>query len=261
MKNNETQQQQALQPCADTKQSENSTIAENIITPAMLQSLKVLKNIADKDFRTIENLVSIGGLQENDGQILKNEVLKKMFDTIKKTATSPIYKENQQSADGNSDNMANFDGHSAHENENIPADSNQTTSFDTTTPSKFAPQNTAEIPSEQEILGKSYPTAQIIDFLTQNKNNLPPEKLAELVKTIETNAVQDYINKMNLSEKQQQQNNQAKQKLTSSVTNGKAPLGELNKIFTRETLKKLPPEEFKRYENIIAKQIEMGLLK
>lgn len=253
--NDETQQPQNIQPTA-----EKIIQAENIITPEMLNNLKTLKSIADKDFKTIENLISIGGIQEKDGQILKNEVLKKMFSAMKTAKTQALKASAEKTPDKNQQNTADF-------GETAPTTESQCTQTDNTSLNKTITPNSAsqntEIADTEELqaLGKSYPTAKIIEFLSNKKTKLSPESLSELVKIIETNAVKNYLDKENLTKKQQAQNEAAKQKLTSSITSGKTAQNGLNKIFTRETIKKMSPAEFKQFEEIIAKQIELGLLK
>ena len=84
-------------------------------------------------------------------------------------------------------------------------------------------------------------------------------KIAEMVKKLESNAVDSYLKKSAHEKSLNDENLAAKSKLIAYAQN--APAGEIGKIFTREDIGNMTGEEFTKNEKLIADQARQGLIK
>ena len=85
-------------------------------------------------------------------------------------------------------------------------------------------------------------------------------KISALVEKIENSAVDRYLKQKAREKTMQEENEHAKQRLTSNAQNsGYSASG--NKIFTREQIGKMSSAEFAKNEKLIMEQLRQGLIK
>ena len=97
------------------------------------------------------------------------------------------------------------------------------------------------------------------EYLQNNIDEMTPsqiEAISKLVKTIETGAVDDYVNQMNYQKQLENANKEAISKMNTNVANtSNVSNNALNKIFTREDVKNMTTDEFLANEEQIMAQL------
>ncbi|MDD3151047.1 MAG: hypothetical protein PHV68_09495 [Candidatus Gastranaerophilales bacterium] len=97
---------------------------------------------------------------------------------------------------------------------------------------------------------------ELLDYIKSARGTVNPQDLEFMM---------NFISKLSPQASPDENLNDLNQKdiskLTSSVNAPAANLGIENKVFTREDIKKMSPDEFKKYEKIIFEQMANGLLK
>ena len=183
-----------------------------------------IKEIIANNFSKIERLVTLGRLTPQQGAILKTEVLQKAFGS------------------------SNLQTQQANENASPEVKSDSFIEFEKSNPDFFS--------TESRKLVKSY--------LQQGFNTLSQEELvqiADLVKAVEEAAIREYEQSKARENSFIETNNEAKKRLASNVLAGSKPAGSSGRIFTREEIGKMSPEDFRQNEAEIMAQLRKGQIK
>ena len=97
------------------------------------------------------------------------------------------------------------------------------------------------------------------EYLQNNVDEMTPSQIdaiSKLVTTLETGAVDDYVNQMNYQKQLENANKEAISKMNTNVTNtSNVSNNALNKIFTREDVKNMTTDEFLANEEQIMAQL------
>lgn len=110
-----------------------------------------------------------------------------------------------------------------------------------------------DIEGRNEVM--AYLNSSNMDF-----DNDEIRKISALVEKIENSAVDRYLKQKAREKTMQEENEHAKQRLTSNAQNsGYSSSG--NKIFTREQIGKMSSAEFAKNEKLIMEQLRQGLIK
>ena len=97
---------------------------------------------------------------------------------------------------------------------------------------------------------------QAIEKMSVKPDVVLVDAISKLVTTLETGAVDDYVNQMNYQKQLENANKEAISKMNTNVTNtSNVSNNALNKIFTREDVKNMTTDEFLANEEQIMAQL------
>lgn len=207
-----------IEPQASTDTIKDENLSTNT------QSQEDLKSSVNSDFLKIQNLIQIGFINPQQGQILKKQVLKKAFDKLVQDEKARI-----------------------NENEVIEDKNKVFDEFCKTNPDFFAQQGRKEVLNYLKNANSQISSTEL-------------SKISNLVRTIEKSAIDRYMQKISHQQTLQDSNSFAKKKLTANAQNTSST-ADLGRIFTREQIGKMSSSEFAKYENSIMTQLKKGLIK
>ena len=187
-----------------------------------------VENIVAQDFAKIQNLMQLGLINSLQGQNLKQQVLKKAFDTVVQSELV------QQSSPPVSKN-GNFD---------------KTVVFN-------------EFQKEKPDFFNSDGRKEVLDYLKSDdviigKDEL--KKISSMVENVEKKAIDRYLKKEAYEKNLNNSNEAAKQKLTANAQNSGFQDKNSSRTFTREQIGKMSGAEFAKYEPLIMDQLKKGLI-
>ena len=188
-----------------------------------------VESIIAQDFAKIQNLMQLGLINSMQGQNLKQQVLKKAFDTVLQNELT------QQGSPSASQNV-NFD---------------KTTVFN-------------EFQKENPDFFDSDGRKEVLDYLKSEdviigKDEL--KKISSMVQNLEKAAIDRYLKKEAYQTNLNNSNEAAKQKLTANAQNSGFQDKNSSRTFTREQIGKMSGTEFAKYEPLIMEQLKKGLIK
>lgn len=197
-----------------------------------------------QDFAKIQKLLQTGLINSVQGQNLKRQVLQKAFDKLVQTEKikrnlSPAL--NQLAGD-------NANGFSTGKNIYPSLNKNEVfEEFNKSNPDFFNPEGRKEV----------------LEYLKSNdvifgKGEL--DKISDIVRIVEKNAIDRYLQKTVHEKILRDSNESAKQKLTANAQKSGSG-GNLLRTFTREQIGKMTGAEFTKYESQIMDQLKKGLIK
>lgn len=201
-----------------------------------MQNLKTTQESVIDNMKKIQALVNAGKIDTKVGTALLNQML---IDSLNK----------------NSQNGVNF-----------PSNLNQNQGFlpQSNTPNAQIPLGITDALKQFEMNNTDFfkkPSRQSLrEYLEKNIDEMTPqqiEAISKLVTTLESGAVNDYINQMNYQKQLENANKEAISKMNTNVANAanSSSGGVLNKIFTREDVKNMSTDEFLANEAQIMAQL------
>lgn len=191
------------------------------------------------NIKKVQALVNAGKIDTNVGTALLNQML---IDSLKQ----------------NSQSGANFP-----QNLNQVQTQNQMLQQNSETQLQQTPLGIVELLKQFETNNADFfkkPSRQSLkEYLQNNIDEMTPsqiEAISKLVTTIETGAVDDYVNQMNYQKQLENANKEAISKMNTNVANtSNVSNNALNKIFTREDVKNMTTDEFLANEEQIMAQL------
>ena len=191
------------------------------------------------NIKKVQALVNAGKIDTNVGTALLNQML---IDSLKQ----------------NSQSGANFP-----QNLNQVQTQNQMLQQNSETQLQQTPLCIVELFKQFETNNADFfkkPARQSLkEYLQNNIDEMTPsqiEAISKLVTTIETGAVDDYVNQMNYQKQLENANKEAISKMNTNVANtSNVSNNALNKIFTREDVKNMTTDEFLANEEQIMAQL------
>jgi hypothetical protein len=195
------------------------------------QKIQLEKSLS-QDFSKIQKLVKSGLINSAQGQNLKKEVLKKVFDKLVQTekikrALSSGSKPKQQGTSLNINNILE--------------------NFSQNNPNFFNSNGRKEVLNYLKSGGVSLGGGEL-------------NKISDLVRLVEKAAIDRYLQKAAHEKVLRDSNESAKQKLTANAQKSGFN-GNLTRSFTREQIGKMNGKEFAKYEPVIMEQLRKGLIK
>ncbi len=187
-----------------------------------------------QSFDKIQKFVQAGIIDSAQGQNLKNQVLKKVFDELVqaekiKRALLPVTSQKLYDRESRTPNTEGFD------------------SFNKDNPDFFNSEG------RNEVFG--YLKSSNAAFSRDELN-----KISDVVRIVEKSAIDRYLKKTAHEKTLRSSNESAKQKLTANAQKS-ASGGVLSRIFTREQIGKMSAAEFTKYEAAIMEQLKKGRIK
>lgn len=193
-------------------------------TSAGLQDSARVEQLAENDLNVIRSLMGMGVVTREQGQNLMKQVIQNAYNSI-----------TQQRGVQQRTPVA----------QSVPA-SDAFAEFSLSNPDFF---NRA---GREEVLA----------YLKNSNANFDKDELlqiSKLVESIEQNAVDRYVKKLEYGKTLNDENAIAKQRLTANAQNSNA--ADNNMVFTRAQIGKMSGDEFTRYESAIMDQLRKGLIK
>lgn len=196
------------------------------------QAKMQLEKGLSQDFAKIQKLLQSGLINSEQGQNLKQKVLKKAFD---KLVQSEKIKRNISSALKPQQPPKNIDKSQVFEE------------FSKNNPDFFNPSGRKEV----------------LDYLKSDGVSVGKDelgKISEIIRTVEKSAIDRYLQKVAHEKTLNNSNETAKQRLTANAQNS-GRSGDFSKTFTREQIGKMSSAEFTKYEPFIMDQLKKGFIK
>lgn len=199
-------------------------LAEEKITKNMM-----LKNALNMDMQKIENFARQGLITAQQGQNLKNLVIKRAFDKYLENGIQTIQPKKEEI---------------------------------------FVPENEYNFERVMNEFQKEKPRffegegrKDVLEYIkSSNLGKDEMKKISELVESVEKNAIDRYVKKTDYEKKLQKSNDEAKQKLKANAqTQGFSDT--LGRLFTRNQIGKMTSAEFVKNEKEIMSQLRKGLIK
>jgi len=197
-------------------------------------SSKIGKALSN-DFNQIQNMIKGGLINSEQGQNLKQKVLKKAFDML---VQSEKIKRNQSSAKTINKIEKSY------VNQTNQGDAIE--NFSQNNPNFFSTEGRKEV----------------LNYLKSGNVNLGKDELnqiSNIVRVVEKAAIDGYLQKVAHEKTLRTSNQSAKQRLTANAQ--KSAYGEnLSRTFNREQIGKMSSAEFAKYEPAIMDQLKKGLI-
>ena len=208
-----------------------------------MQNLNSTQMSVIDNMKKIQALVNAGKIDTKVGTALLNQML---IDSLNK----------------NSQSGANFPSNLNQQQNQIPQQ-NVDMLQNVQTQTQQTPLNIIELLKQFEANNTDFfkrPSRQSLrEYLETNIDEMTPsqiEAISKLVTTIETGAVDDYVNQMNHQKQLENANKEAISKMNTNVANTSNMSNNLlNKVFTREDVKKMSTDEFLANEAQILAQL------
>ena len=208
-----------------------------------MQNLNSTQMSVIDNMKKIQALVNAGKIDTKVGTALLNQML---IDSLNK----------------NSQSGANFPSNLNQQQNQIPQQ-NDDMLQNVQTQTQQTPLNIIELLKQFEANNTDFfkrPSRQSLrEYLETNIDEMTPsqiEAISKLVTTIETGAVDDYVNQMNHQKQLENANKEAISKMNTNVANTSNMSNNLlNKVFTREDVKKMSTDEFLANEAQILAQL------
>lgn len=210
-----------------------------------MQNLNSTQMSLVDNMKKIQAFVNAGKIDANVGTALLNQML---VDSLKQ----------------NSQPGVNFPQNlNQGQQQNQMPQQNVDTLQDAQTQTQQTPLNIVELLKQFEASNTDFfkkPSRQSVkEYLQNNIDEMTPsqiEAISKLVTTIETGAVDDYVNQMNYQKQLENANKEAISKMNTNVANtSNVSNNALNKIFTREDVKNMSTDEFLANEAQIMAQL------
>ena len=212
-----------------------------------MQNLNTTKMSLVDNMKKIQALVNAGKIDTNVGTALLNQML---VDSLKQNSQSGVnFPQNLNQAQAQAQ---------------IPIpQQNDKMLQNAQTQAQQTPLNIVELLKQFEANNVDFfkkPSRQSLkEYLQNNIEEMTPsqiEAISKLVTTIETGAVDDYVNQMNYQKQLENANKEAISKMNTNVANTtNVSNNALNKIFTREDVKNMTTDEFLANEAQIMAQL------
>lgn len=208
-----------------------------------MQNLNSTQMSVIDNMKKIQALVNAGKIDTKVGTALLNQML---IDSLNK----------------NSQSGANFPSNLNQQQNQIPQQ-NVDMLQNVQTQTQQTPLNIVELLKQFEANNTDFfkrPSRQSLrEYLETNIDEMTPsqiEAISKLVTTIETGAVDDYVNQMNHQKQLENANKEAISKMNTNVANTSNMSNNLlNKVFTREDVKNMSTDEFLANEAQIMAQL------
>lgn len=212
-----------------------------------MQNLNTTQMSLVDNMKKIQALVNAGKIDTNVGTALLNQML---VDSLKQNSQSGVnFPQNLNQAQAQAQ---------------IPIpQQNDKMLQNAQTQAQQTPLNIVELLKQFEANNVDFfkkPSRQSLkEYLQNNIEEMTPsqiEAISKLVTTIETGAVDDYVNQMNYQKQLENANKEAISKMNTNVANTtNVSNNALNKIFTREDVKNMTTDEFLANEAQIMAQL------
>lgn len=212
-----------------------------------MQNLNTTKMSLVDNMKKIQALVNAGKIDTNVGTALLNQML---VDSLKQNSQSGVsFPQNLNQAQTQTQIP-------------IPPQNGEVLQ-NAQTQAQQTPLNIVELLKKFEANNADFfkkPSRQSLkEYLQNNIEEMTPsqiETISKLVTTIETGAVDDYVNQMNYQKQLENANKEAISKMNTNVaTTSNVSNNALNKIFTREDVKNMTTDEFLANEAQIMAQL------
>lgn len=205
------------------------------------QTKAMVEKIIKQDFLKVENLVRLGLATVQQGQVLKNNVLKKAFDVLVQNERA---RQNLQPE---------------HIGQNVVSSE---------TISHSQPSDKSEVFREFESENPDFFSAsgrkEVLEYLKSDSINLEKDelrKISEMIENVEKTAVDRYIKQTAYEKNLVDSNELAKQRLTANAQKSGFQDKNAGRIFTREQIGKMSSAEFAKYEPLIMEQLKKGFIR
>ena len=214
-----------------------------------MQNLNTTKMSLVDNMKKIQALVNAGKIDTNVGTALLNQML---VDSLKQNSQSGVnFPQNLNQAQAQAQAQIPIPQQNDKILQNAQTQAQQT------------PLNIVELLKQFEANNVDFfkkPSRQSLkEYLQNNIEEMTPsqiEAISKLVTTIETGAVDDYVNQMNYQKQLENANKEAISKMNTNVANTtNVSNNALNKIFTREDVKNMTTDEFLANEAQIMAQL------
>ncbi len=214
-----------------------------------MQNLNTTQMSLVDNMKKIQALVNAGKIDTNVGTALLNQML---VDSLKQNSQSGVnFPQNLNQAQAQAQAQIPIPQQNDKMLQNAQTQAQQT------------PLNIVELLKQFEANNVDFfkkPSRQSLkEYLQNNIEEMTPsqiEAISKLVTTIETGAVDDYVNQMNYQKQLENANKEAISKMNTNVANTtNVPNNALNKIFTREDVKNMTTDEFLANEAQIMAQL------
>lgn len=216
-----------------------------------MQNLNTTQMSLVDNMKKIQALVNAGKIDTNVGTALLNQML---VDSLKQNSQSGVnFPQNLNQAQAQAQAQAQIP---------IPQQNDKMLQ-NAQTQAQQTPLNIVELLKQFEANNVDFfkkPSRQSLkEYLQNNIEEMTPsqiEAISKLVTTIETGAVDDYVNQMNYQKQLENANKEAISKMNTNVANTtNVSNNALNKIFTREDVKNMTTDEFLANEAQIMAQL------
>ena len=214
-----------------------------------MQNLNTTQMSLVDNMKKIQALVNAGKIDTNVGTALLNQML---VDSLKQNSQSGVnFPQNLNQAQAQAQIPIPIPQQNDKMLQNAQTQAQQT------------PLNIVELLKQFEANNVDFfkkPSRQSLkEYLQNNIEEMTPsqiEAISKLVTTIETGAVDDYVNQMNYQKQLENANKEAISKMNTNVANTtNVSNNALNKIFTREDVKNMTTDEFLANEAQIMAQL------
>ncbi len=214
-----------------------------------MQNLNTTQMSLVDNMKKIQALVNAGKIDTNVGTALLNQML---VDSLKQNSQSGVnFPQNLNQAQAQAQAQIPIPQQNDKMLQNAQTQAQQT------------PLNIVELLKQFEANNVDFfkkPSRQSLkEYLQNNIEEMTPsqiEAISKLVTTIETGAVDDYVNQMNYQKQLENANKEAISKMNTNVANTtNVSNNALNKIFTREDVKNMTTDEFLANEAQIMAQL------
>lgn len=212
-----------------------------------MQNLNTTQMSLVDNMKKIQALVNAGKIDTNVGTALLNQML---VDSLKQNSQSGVnFPQNLNQAQAQAQIPIPQQNDKMLQNAQMQA--------------QQTPLNIVELLKQFEANNVDFfkkPSRQSLkEYLQNNIEEMTPsqiEAISKLVTTIETGAVDDYVNQMNYQKQLENANKEAISKMNTNVANTtNVSNNALNKIFTREDVKNMTTDEFLANEAQIMAQL------
>lgn len=197
---------------------------DKTVNEDILQESARVEKLAENDLNVIRTLMGIGAVTREQGQNLMKQVIRNAYNsTTKQREVQPQFSQTQ--SDSEKDAFA-----------------------------EFALSN----PDFFNRAGRE----EVLNYLKNSSVKFDKDELlqiSKLVESLEQNAVDRYLKKLEYGKTLNDENAIAKQRLTANAQSSNA--ADNNMVFTRSQIGKMSGDEFTKYESLIMDQLRKGLIK
>ena len=201
--------------------SENSSDLEKVIPDDVTAEVEKMVN---NDLDVIRSLMETGLVSRQQGQNLMTEVIENAYRSITKQNDEQVNSPNSTQPETQKDAFTEF------------------------------------LMSKPEFFNRKG-REEVLTYLKNSPVNFDKDELlqiSELIETLEKNAVDRYLQKLEYGKTLNDENKMAKQRLTANAQNSNA--NDNNMVFTRAQIGKMSGDEFAKYESLIMDQMRKGLI-
>ena len=188
------------------------------------EKIAEIEKMVKNDLDVIRSLMEMGLVDRQQGQNLMKEVIENAYTSITTKNDTQVETSDNSEAVSQKDALAEF------------------------------------LTSEPEFFNRKG-REDVLAYLKNSPVNFDKDELlqiSELIKAVEKNAIDRYLQKLEYGKTLNDENKLAKLRLTANAQNSNA--NDNNMVFTRAQIGKMSGDEFAKYESLIMDQMRKGLI-